>query len=590
MVDDKAIWGRHYWYVLETTADRYPDTPTQEDKTKFANTARVIADAVPCDDCREHSASYMTDNPPEPENRESALRYVCNWRNNANEHAGNPVVDCDSVIKARLADTTKPCDTCGVGDEQETSTTTTTANLTRGQKAILRSKESERDLFNSYCDADGIERPPIVHAPCPTLPDTSCVDPKERTIYLNPYTSSDRQILHEYQHYRDLVKSNSVSTEDQANDFAYDELNTVAPKLVPLGYQPPSTPDMSMVGDSGTPTTTTTPTANYAWSSLEKADLKRMGLEKAEHKLADSHKAINKEIADIDRLAGRRRGKKMVSIEDEFPLYAMMMEEERKKKAEEEARKNNSRGALSILDPIYESYGRAMGFIDVQPHLLNLAYTPQVIENVVMTLAEANMTSAGAGFLSLGLGITFFAAGLLGRKKLVPNDQLLLQNLCGSFFWRGLEFLNPKRKMKESVEHVIDEFKEGHYSPKVFFETPEHALRASAKANQATSGQPPTPGVPGAVQVDAQGNPVAPGTAIGTTDTMTDAAYDLDGDDYYDDTDQFERDYGQGYIQPVARNIYTAQPDPSAADPGDLVVDTSAQYAEEDSDDYDMYD
>jgi len=572
---EKAVWGPRFWYVLETVADRYPDQPTPEDKQRFSSTVKGVTAYVPCDDCLTHGNQYLADNPPEPENREQALHYICNFRNNANEHAGNPTVNCDQVIKARLADSTEACDTCSVaGDEKET------ANLTRGQKAIIRSKESERDLFNSYCDADGIERPPIVHAPCPTLPDTSCVDPKANTIYLNPYTSSDRQILHEYQHYRDLKKQNTVSTEDQANDFAYDELNTVAPKLVPLGYTPPSQADLSMIGD------TPTATAKYAWSTLEKADLKRMGIEKAESSITDGHKAINKEIADIDRLAGRRKGKKMVSIEDEFPMYAMMMEEERKKKAEEEARKNNSRGALSILDPIYESYARAMGFVDVQPHLLNLAYTPQVVENVIMTLAEANMTSAGAGFLSLGLGITFFTAGLLGRKKLVPNDQLLLQNLCGSFFWRSLEFLNPKRKMKESVEKVIDEFKDGHYNPKIFFETPEHALKASAK--QAATPQQLPPGVPGSVQVDAAGNPIPPGTAIGTTDTMTDAAYDLDGDNYYDDTDQYEIDRGQGYIDPMARNIYTAQPDPNAADPGDLEV---AQYAtEDDEDDYDMYD
>jgi hypothetical protein len=574
--NDKAVWGPKFWGVLESIASQFPDNPTPADTKRFSNTVKGVASYVPCEDCTKNSQTYFTEKPPEPKNRESAVRYMCEFRNSANSHAGSPLVDCDTVVAEKMADSSQTCSNCSVEDSES-------KGLTRGQRSLARSKAAKRDLFYSYCADDNLDRPELIHAPCPSVPETSCVDYKDQKnikVYLNPYTDSDRQVLHEYQHYKHMRNGGGVSTEDQAQDFAYQELNILAPRLLPPNYKASS--DSILVASDGTKN----------WLSLEKADLKRAGLDKAERSITDEHKNIEKEIADIDRIAGRRKGKKYVSFEEEFPMYSMMLEEERRKKLEEEKKKEESRGSLSVLDPIYESFGKAMGFHNVPPHLLNLAYTPEIIENVVMTLAEANMTSAGAGILSASLGAAFFLGGVIGRKKLATNDQLLLQNLAGSFFWRTMEFLNPKRKMKESVMEVVDEFKKGHYSPRVFLETPEHELGAKGRQTTTGAAAAPPPTVVGGTAVDANGNPIViPGsTDIGVTDTSIPAQYDLDGDNYYDDTDAYEIDRDPGtYIQPSARNIYNAVPDTSAASEGDLVVDSSASYAAAD-DDFDMYD
>jgi hypothetical protein len=308
--------------------------------------------------------------------------------------------------------------------------------------------------------------------------------------------------------------------------------------------------------------------------SMDKADLKRMGIQ-------DSTKSIEKEIADIDRIAGRRGKQKHFSFEEEFPLYAMITRDEDRKRREEERKKASTHSSLSAFDPVYESFGKMMG-LEVPASQLNLAYTPQIIQNVVMTLVEANFTPAGSGIMSLGLGIAFFLAGIVGRKTLVTNDQLLLQNLSASFFWRTMEFVNPKRHFKESIKETIHEIKDGHYSPKIFFETPkayEEDMRSYQSTTPATPAAPGAPGAPATPPAISGATPVAPqSNIIGTTDTSTPAQYQLAGDDYYEDTDQVS----------VPRNIYSGQVDnialaqtvAQATDP------TTASYASDDEEYY----
>lgn len=536
--DDKS-WGQHYWSVLWPLAEKFPDNPSDDDKKQFGTTVRGIVKTLPCEDCTKHSDEHIAKDAPENvTGKESALQYMCRFQNTANRNAGKPEVDCTPVVKTRMGQ--KPdCQSCKADatptpEVQGTPMPQQTAPSISGSEALLRSKQAKRDLFYSYCDQANISRPEIRHEPCPGYPETSCMDyndEKNITMYLNPFTDSDRQVLHEFEHYRTKKLRNRISTENQAQDFAYGEIKKVAPELVMGGR----------TGGSGT-------TAND-WDTSDKADLRRMGIKQKEQDL-------DKLVADIDKISGRGGKRKRFSLEEEFPLYAMIRHEEDRKARDEEKKKLTEKHSLSMLDPLYESVRKAAGFETITAAQLNLAITPQIIQNLITTLLEANLTPAGSGLMTAGLGISMVLAGLVGRKTLSTNDQILIQDLGASFFWRSMEFLNPKRHFKDSLMEAVDEFKDGNYSPAVFLETPKSYDERMKKALQANAGtgDASTATVPGAVTVGS-------GSTVGTTTQTDPAQYQLDGDDYYEDSEnQMTDEYGNP-ISTVPRNVYTGQID-----------------------------
>lgn len=53
------IWGPHYWFVIHTFADIYPDTPNSLDKEVATNFIRMIPFILPCADCSDHAFAYI---------------------------------------------------------------------------------------------------------------------------------------------------------------------------------------------------------------------------------------------------------------------------------------------------------------------------------------------------------------------------------------------------------------------------------------------------------------------------------------------------------------------------------------------------
>jgi hypothetical protein len=535
---DNSIWGNAYWLVLENAAKKFPDNPSTEDVADFGTTVKYVTRTLPCDDCIPHSSAYIQKNPPKPRSKKEALHYLCGFKNDVNQRIGKKTVDCEELVNSKL--TGKDCDSCKVA-----------ADTPAGLKMLAQSKAVKAAMIDAYAAQDGIPKPDIIHEPCPEIPESSCLDhrdPNHPKLFLNPFTDSDRQVLHEYKHYRDYIKTGQPCSESEAQDFAYSEIKKLHPAIAHHVPQPGA--------PQGPPAGTPLP-QGYAgdWmSDADKADLKRMGIDKAEQ-------SITKVVGDIDRLSGRHSSsrKRRMTLEEEFPLYAMIKYEEERKEREEKKKLDADHHSLSMLDPIYEGLRKGLGFENVTAAQLNLVYTPQVITNVIMTLIESNFTPAGSGMFSVGLGLSIFVAGLIGRKSLSMNDQLLLQNLSGSFFWRTLGMLNPKRRFKESLKDTMDEFKDGHYFP--FIETPrdyEEDIKEAFQAQQQQ--QAATQSTPGGTAVTPDGTVVPTsaggGSTIGTSTTMTPSQYDLEGDDYYDDTNEMVVDEQGMQMPSLPMNIY----------------------------------
>ena len=82
-------------------------------------------------------------------------------------------------------------------------------------------------MFENLCKREKIPVPPIFHSPCPTHENTSCVRKNNETgqieVFLHPGTTDNKQRLHEFKHYIDLVK-NIESSEESANNYAMEQL------------------------------------------------------------------------------------------------------------------------------------------------------------------------------------------------------------------------------------------------------------------------------------------------------------------------------------------------------------------------------
>lgn len=544
---DPQEWGPDWWKVYHGISDNFPETANDEDTNKFEMAMHGVSHFLPCSVCSDHSKKHWAKNPPRPKTRREAQLLQCEHHNAASIASGH---------KEKVRNCQQYVDSQGVPDYEAMK-----------EEALLRAKKANRDVINVYADADKVKRPDIIHAPCPAFPETSCVDYNDKKnvkLYLNPYTDSHRQGLHEYDHYRDVMTKGKPSSEDHAQDFAYQELNKVAPKLVA---------DKSEIAPKPKPKLRYIARDTSDWLTLEKADLKRMGIVKAEATMNDTMKSIDG-IARDKSSSPTARDKYMAK---EFPLYYMIKteEEERRRKEELEEKKKQGTGALAPLDPVYAAYAKMLGLQNVTPNQLNLVHTPQLVQNLVMTLVEANTTALGSVLTSLLFGGLFFGIGIIGRKKLVTNDQLMIQNFGASFFWRAMNFVNPKRGLKDSAMDTWKEVGKGKFSPGLLFETPHQEMKKKQKhmkekimALQAQSTAPTVQGgtpvaAPGGIAVvDDDSDP----NAIATTTGSIPDQYQLVGDDYYDDTDAYNQ-YETGglspdYINPdIPRNAATGMPD-----------------------------
>lgn len=56
---DPKIWGKYYWYVLNSIAHNYPRHPDHKTKNHVHGIFEGMKSALPCSICRKHYAKYL---------------------------------------------------------------------------------------------------------------------------------------------------------------------------------------------------------------------------------------------------------------------------------------------------------------------------------------------------------------------------------------------------------------------------------------------------------------------------------------------------------------------------------------------------
>ena len=90
---DPKIWGGNAWKFLHCIVRAYPNNPTEEDKTTYANFFKMISDVLPCAKCRVNFKKELLKLPMDSvalQNKTELLKWWVNIRNEANKNVDKP--------------------------------------------------------------------------------------------------------------------------------------------------------------------------------------------------------------------------------------------------------------------------------------------------------------------------------------------------------------------------------------------------------------------------------------------------------------------------------------------------------------------
>lgn len=542
-------------------ANNYPITPNPSDKETFRLTFNNMLRYMPCqDNCVANTRAFESKNPMRLDSRKDLKTWLCELKNDDNKRQGKEVYDCSSLVN----DNNNICHDCTVPavakDNQKVITDST--GYDRGVEnshaqdavtdALQKSKESKKQLFLALCKKHNVPVPKsFEHKQCPTHPETSCIDYHDMenvTPYLNPYTDSDKQTIHEFEHYRALLTEGKISSEESAEKFAYSIISQAFPiastLTQPHNQQSPQSQNQkpNLENPSISPaeeeeaqpqpqmqeqqlkeqkeleTTTTNALRDDVLNNLENAEeaaynSARTPMTKTDSTNADIANTVlinstqpkpkkpkmswyDKTIADvvsnssvaIGDIDNSLEGNTAEGFEQRFPNYARAVRESQMKKKEVEIEKKLNEGFISYLDPVYQFPAKVLG---IKPGQMNLAHTPNIIMNVVQTLVESNMTPIGSGLFAFLTGISLFVAGYLGKSSIAFRDQLALQNISAAFLWRTLQYINPKYDMKKDLKKMHRAVQDGKFNiSDTLIETPGQWKKKQQKQKNAWTNMP----------------------------------------------------------------------------------------------------
>jgi hypothetical protein len=516
--------------------------------------------------CNKHSEDFIKNNPMALDSRDSLVNWTSEFQNSqrpnssdtSNSNASHAVATInDSTAGIASADDIvegepKPSvEKDGVIEANHSRTSPATGDEIT--KALKKSKEAKKALFLALCRQHNVREPTgFRFEVCPSNSSTSCIVYDERDIasatpYLNPYSDSDKQTIHEFDHYRELVTKGKISSEAQAETFAYETIQKSYPTSISSEQQykqdqspeplPPANKiqdpnDKSQVQDQ--PETQKTEQSGYsevaeAWDKPPSTYAKNASQEKQSHQSqppatpveqssmldestpdiadvalikstsAQPKKKLSKWEKTIEDIVGNSsiavgsiddslEGDTSAGYADRFPNYARAVRESEMAKKDAEIGKKLNEGFISYLDPVYQFPAKALG---IKPGQMNLAHTPNIIMNVVQTLIESNTTPIGSGLFAFLTGISLFVAGYLGKSSISFRDQLALQNISAAFLWRTLQYINPKYEMKKDLKKMYSKIQDGDFRlSDSFIETPGMWKKKQNKMKNAWTNMP----------------------------------------------------------------------------------------------------
>ncbi|GMM29651.1 flavin-linked sulfhydryl oxidase [Martiniozyma asiatica (nom. inval.)] len=115
----KAALGNSAWHLLHTILARYPDEPTENERSHLTNYIYSFAHVYPCGDCARHFIKLLEKYPPQVNSRKNAALWGCMIHNKVNDRLGKPNYDCKTILEDY---------DCGCGSDEKASDDTLIGN------------------------------------------------------------------------------------------------------------------------------------------------------------------------------------------------------------------------------------------------------------------------------------------------------------------------------------------------------------------------------------------------------------------------------------------------------------------------------
>ncbi|AQZ18726.1 ERV2 (YPR037C) [Zygosaccharomyces parabailii] len=95
----KKELGRASWKYFHTLLARFPDDPTEEQRSKLASFIQLYAELYPCGECSHHFVEMLKENPPQTSSRVAAAMWGCHLHNIVNQKLQKPTYDCSTILE-----------------------------------------------------------------------------------------------------------------------------------------------------------------------------------------------------------------------------------------------------------------------------------------------------------------------------------------------------------------------------------------------------------------------------------------------------------------------------------------------------------
>jgi FAD-linked sulfhydryl oxidase len=111
----KAQLGNSAWRLFHTILARYPDKPSEKEKSTLSQYIQLFAQVYPCGDCARHFQKLLQQYPPQVSSRKVAAVWGCAIHNKVNDRLKKPQYDCTTILEDY---------DCGCGDDEKAEDST----------------------------------------------------------------------------------------------------------------------------------------------------------------------------------------------------------------------------------------------------------------------------------------------------------------------------------------------------------------------------------------------------------------------------------------------------------------------------------
>ncbi|KAI0074831.1 hypothetical protein K474DRAFT_1600804 [Panus rudis PR-1116 ss-1] len=115
----KAELGRATWKLLHTMTLRFPEEPTEDERSALSSYFHLLSRLYPCGECAQEFQQLLKKYPPQTSSRRAAATWLCHVHNQVNLRLHKPEFDCANL------DATYDC---GCGDDPVTPTSSSQPN------------------------------------------------------------------------------------------------------------------------------------------------------------------------------------------------------------------------------------------------------------------------------------------------------------------------------------------------------------------------------------------------------------------------------------------------------------------------------